>query len=86
MISVCRVSIDFQMLLPVPPSRQSESLMLITETDSMKGPTPEPSELSQGARISRVIIEEMKTTYTPIIHTSKKSFVKPQATQAPGVR
>ena len=52
----------------------------------MKGPTPEPSELSQGARISRVIIEEMKTTYTPIIHTSKKSFVKPQATQAPGVR
>ena len=30
MISVCRVSIDFQMLLPVPPSRQSESLMLIT--------------------------------------------------------
>ena len=30
MISVCQVSIDFQMLLPVPPSRQSESLMLIT--------------------------------------------------------
>ena len=78
MISVCRVSIDFQILLPVPPGRQSKSLMLKqTETDSMKGPTPKPSELSQGARISRVIIEEMKTTYTPIIHTSKKSFVKP---------
>ena len=44
----------------------------------MKGPTPEPSELSQGARKLRVIIEEMKTTYTPIIHTSKKSFVKPR--------
>ena len=52
----------------------------------MKGPTPGLSELSEGARISRVIIKEMKTTNTLIIHTSKKSFVKPQATQAPGVR